>query len=393
MTNPRTAIFFGPLESLRGAAALIVAIHHANWWHPIGALPFMQNAALMVDFFFVLSGFIICHRYGHRLSSLTDLLRFMWLRFGRLYPLHLAFLLVFLLIETAKLVAEMHFGIEADKPAFTVNGPAAFFSNLFLLQSLGFHDSLTYNFPAWSISTEFYTYALFSILVLAMGPRSLSYVGSVLIAGALGILVANGQASFEVAGVDFAFIRCVAGFFFGVLAYRVYARTAWRFEAPGFLQRWIAPAALVVVIAVLSIKPRGQYDPYVMPLFAFLVWSFGVARQTPVIGFLQIRALTWLGTISYSIYMSHAAVVWGLKQFLTLVLHQPKVMDADPTEAAILTSSTLGTVFLAVYVAIVLLLSSATYLMIEKPLRDKSRILAARWFPAPSSEALARLAG
>src|SRR6202142_2994764 len=120
-SGAKGADFFVPLESLRGVAALIVVVYHAVWLNPVTNSRFFLNGALMVDFFFVLSGFVIFHSYGSRLSSLRDFGRFLWLRLGRLYPLHFAFLLVFLAIEAAKYFAQVRFGIVAEKPAFTVN--------------------------------------------------------------------------------------------------------------------------------------------------------------------------------------------------------------------------------------------------------------------------------
>jgi len=66
------ADFFVPLESLRGVAALIVVVYHAVWLNPVTNSRFFMNGALMVDFFFVLSGFVIFHSYGDRLSSFRD---------------------------------------------------------------------------------------------------------------------------------------------------------------------------------------------------------------------------------------------------------------------------------------------------------------------------------
>src|SRR5579863_5191282 len=155
--------FFVPLESLRGMAALIVVVYHAVWLNPLTQSTFFSNGALMVDFFFVLSGFVICHSYGDRLSDLRDFGRFLWLRLGRLYPLHIAFLMVFVFIEGVKYFAQLHYGIIADKPAFTVNDTGAFVANVFLLQALSFTAPLTFNYPSWSISVEVYAYVVFGI--------------------------------------------------------------------------------------------------------------------------------------------------------------------------------------------------------------------------------------
>jgi peptidoglycan/LPS O-acetylase OafA/YrhL len=55
--NPNSKNFFGGLESLRGVAALIVVFVHIKWVNPLTTLLFFRNGYLMVDLFFVLSGF------------------------------------------------------------------------------------------------------------------------------------------------------------------------------------------------------------------------------------------------------------------------------------------------------------------------------------------------
>ncbi len=58
---------FLPLESLRGFAAISVALFHLSTNSHL-ELNFVKNAWLMVDFFFVLSGFVISLNYSHDLS-------------------------------------------------------------------------------------------------------------------------------------------------------------------------------------------------------------------------------------------------------------------------------------------------------------------------------------
>jgi peptidoglycan/LPS O-acetylase OafA/YrhL len=111
-TAPATrARFFVSLEAMRGVAALSVVIFHAVWTNPVTPLRFFQNGQLMVDFFFVLSGFVICHSYRSHLDTVAEGVRFIWLRVGRLYPLHLAFLPVFAGFEVVKYLAQIRYGI------------------------------------------------------------------------------------------------------------------------------------------------------------------------------------------------------------------------------------------------------------------------------------------
>src|SRR6201996_4654585 len=206
--------FFVSLESLRGIAALAVIVYHAEWYNPITPLRFFQNGPLMVDLFFVLSGFVIYHSYGTRLRSAREVARFLWLRIGRLYPLHLTFLIVFLGIEVFKRVTHHE--------AFTINNGYSFLTNLLLLQSMGLHRALTYNYPSWSISTEFYAYVLFAIVcALTRTVRIFTVVAVLIVAASIATLLAVGVVSLGDAGFDFGYFRCTLGFFTGVLTCEV----------------------------------------------------------------------------------------------------------------------------------------------------------------------------
>jgi len=111
-TNARGKI--GELESVRGVAALLIVFYHMPVWHgALYGLKFVRNSYLMVDLFFVLSGFVINLNYGERLTSAKSLGRFQLLRLGRLYPVHLIFLLLFLLLETGKWVAATKYNVTA----------------------------------------------------------------------------------------------------------------------------------------------------------------------------------------------------------------------------------------------------------------------------------------
>jgi peptidoglycan/LPS O-acetylase OafA/YrhL len=77
---------FEVLDGWRGAAAIAVALFHLPVLSHAYGLPVIRNAYLFVDFFFVLSGFVISQAYLDRLSSPADLRRFAIRRFGRAWP-------------------------------------------------------------------------------------------------------------------------------------------------------------------------------------------------------------------------------------------------------------------------------------------------------------------
>jgi peptidoglycan/LPS O-acetylase OafA/YrhL len=372
----RQAGFFVTLESLRGVAALIVVVYHAVWLNPVTNSRFFTNGALMVDFFFVLSGFVICHSYGDRLADFRDFGRFLWLRLGRLYPLHFAFLMVFVLIEALKYVAQVHFGIIADKPAFTVNGAGAFLANVFLVQALSFSAPLTFNYPSWSISVEFYAYVLFG-LVRMIGGRGPAFIfaASFIVMACASVLWIGGQLSLADSGNGWAFFRCCGGFFLGVLTYLLYRHTVARPSTDGqkFFEAWLAPAVLCVTIAFLSFELKAAWS-FLLPLLgAALIYTTVAYPNRTLHAVLTAKPLRWLGQVSYSIYMVHAAIVWTLTQCLTVILKIPHVMVAGETHVA--TSPALGLLTLAIYIPMVLILSHFTFKWIEDPFRKKSRQL------------------
>lgn len=370
--------FFVPLESLRGVAALIVVMYHALWINPISSLTFFRNGALMVDFFFVLSGFVIFHSYGERLSRPSDVGRFLWLRLGRLYPLHFAFLMVFVGIELAKYVAQVRYGIVADKPAFTVNGPAAFWANVFLVQALSFTAPLTFNYPSWSISVEFYAYVVFAAVRTASGRGGGLIAAAATIVGlSAAVLLWGGQWSLADSGNGWAFFRCCGGFFLGVLTYYAYRRLALRnaARAPRPLDAWIAPVALITTVLFLCSELKQAWS-FLLPLLGAAVILTTVSYPNrALVDVLSSRPLRWLGRVSYSTYMVHAAIVWTLTQWLTLIMKVPRVRIGE--ESFVATPPALGLLTLAIYLPLVLIVSHFTFKWIEDPFRKKAKRLVA----------------
>jgi peptidoglycan/LPS O-acetylase OafA/YrhL len=65
------------LDGWRGIYAILVALFHCPlYWHGWDTL-FVRGSWLFVDFFFVLSGFVIAHAYAGKLSSSRDLFAFL----------------------------------------------------------------------------------------------------------------------------------------------------------------------------------------------------------------------------------------------------------------------------------------------------------------------------
>jgi peptidoglycan/LPS O-acetylase OafA/YrhL len=79
---------FEVLDAWRGICACLVTLVHIPVAHTFYADRWFTNMQLFVDFFFVLSGFVICHAYATRVTDTRSAGGFMIRRFGRIWPLH-----------------------------------------------------------------------------------------------------------------------------------------------------------------------------------------------------------------------------------------------------------------------------------------------------------------
>lgn len=352
------------LDSCRGLCAVAVMLFHMDARTHFYALPLIRNSWVAVDFFFVLSGFVIASAYSRRLRTAMDAGRFALRRFGRLYPLHLAVLLVYVGIELGRLTI-----LRADD-AFSGNRSiSALFENLFLLQ--GFTpDHETWNYPAWSISVELWTNFAFALLAVLFLRRLI--VCAVVIVVAAGAFVAVGdQLALPISSVEVAVLldamRSIFGFFLGFIAFSLYDAIRSKGWKP-------FPAAELLAVGIVAyVFDAADVLPGIIPPLAFSVVVFLFAFETgPISGLLRRPASVKLGTISYSIYLTHSVYLlmmegavyalarhFGLPASVTmgggdlLVLGGPWVMD--------------GAALLCVSAAI--FGSALTYRYIEEPAR------------------------
>ncbi|MEJ0026928.1 MAG: acyltransferase [Rhizomicrobium sp.] len=297
---------FRALDGWRGICALLVAAHHIEargflYWQPL-----IRNAWLFVDFFFVLSGFVIAHAYGDALASGPQIRTFAIRRIGRLWPLHVAMLAALVALELSHLAIAQGHPLAGDRAAFTADrSPYAILTNLFLVQSLGLYPYETWNGPAWSISTEFYTYLVFAAVCFAARGRTVRFALSLLLAAGGAVVLARFSRYGMRETFGWGFFRCLFGFFTGVLAYE-----AWRQGVARWLKGTIAElVAVAAVIGFLTLVPGDRAGEFLAtPLFALAVLVF--AGEGGIVS----RALTTppaaaLGRWSYSIYMVHTLVL------------------------------------------------------------------------------------
>ena len=348
------------LESIRGLAAFLVVFSHMPKWNPLLNVGFVNNGYLMVELFFVLSGFVICNAYAEKIEGTKDVVRFQLLRLGRLYPVHILFVFAFVAIELAKYLASARLGIESPNSIpFETNNWSAFVKNVFLVSFGPPTQALTFNYPAWSICVEFYTYLVFALSVLVI-KRHKSFAFAALALTSLVLLTTRYTFGFD------ALLKCFAGFFIGCLTATFIKRQSIR--VPGF-------ASLLLFgtfVLFLQLKPPRDFDVVTYFLAAALIGSLVLSKDGPLNKALSHRSLTWLGAVSYSVYMSHAAIEWVANQIIRLALKRPEIIAASGKSTPQLTELEALLVCIAI-AAIVLVVSAFVYTRIEKPMREKSR--------------------
>lgn len=352
------------LESLRGIAAVSVAIFHFGVNSHFDNA-FIRQSWLMVDFFFVLSGFVIAMNYQHRLGNFEQLLSFQQRRFFRLYPLHVFMLLVFLGIEVSKWLAESFMGLQGSSPSFSKNDLYSFLSHLALLQNFT-HDQITWNEPSWSISAEFYTYILFALVMLLVRSNILRLLLAsiliVMIAGSL--LISKGMVTDSVSGP----LRCFYSFFLGVIAYNGYQFC---------LDRWgrmssslLAFAMFVASILVIAFSKGEEHVStlFIPLLFVITIVTLSLtSSDTTFIRYMERPFLVMLGTLSYGIYMVHQAVWWCVNQVFLVLLKFPVAANHHGEMKLYFENIWLADMTLLFGLSIIMLLAYLSHRYIEMP--------------------------
>jgi len=377
-SNTQPTNRFDALDGWRGVCACLVALFHFHGNSPIYTSALVRHSYLFVDFFFVLSGFVIAWNYQTRLGSWHDVKRFLILRIGRVYPLHLFMLVCFVAYETLRLFTH-------SEGTFTgPNAPSAVISNLFLVQSMGLHDSLTWNGPAWSISTEMWTYVAFALLCAWMGMRNWMLLATALVAP---VLLASLSKTGMDTTFDWGYIRCVFGFALGIACCRIYALVVPFAHSPGRVTMTIVEAAIVwAVVAYVAAAGTSSLSFMAPFVFAAAVLIFA-AEGGWVSRVFHTRPLKWLGTVSYSIYLTHFFFV------MIVPIIAKRVVGADLATPMQLADAqwvmvygrnvTEGTLLYMLVVALTIGASALTYRYIEVPGRDWTR----RWLARPQAAA------
>jgi peptidoglycan/LPS O-acetylase OafA/YrhL len=161
-------------------------------------------------------------------------------------------------------------------------------------------------------------------------------------------------------------MHCLAGFFLGCLIYHLNKSVRVTFLT------YLPSIAFLALLLFMSISFEGENQKYsllIFPLSALLIYTLISAKneriEHPLSILLSIKPLVWLGSISYSLYMTHALILWLSNQFIRVFKKSLNLYPSlEGLEAFIIYT---------IVLALVLFASWVVYICIEQPFRYKSR--------------------
>jgi peptidoglycan/LPS O-acetylase OafA/YrhL len=289
------------VETSRGVAAVLVLMVHVSSMmgsaryfgaESLGGLIHFGHAG--VDFFFVLSGFIIQFVHGGDIGRPDRLAHYAWRRFVRIYP---TYWVICLLIVPLYVLSPTPGGYERD--AGVILGSAA-------LLPLPKGPVLG---PAWTLQHEALFYLIFALVIV----RPRLGIG-VMAAWGLGILVNMAVPFAEDYRLRFVFRLFNIGFFFGIFVAEAVRR--WGCRRP----RLLLALGLGVFFGAGMIENFSPGLPHEWPPL-HLAYSLGAALILyGLVGVERTRGLRIpaplieLGTASYSIYLTHVITIMAMQQ-------------------------------------------------------------------------------
>ena len=365
----RSPEYFAALDGFRGLLALCVAIYHTIWLSNINQMPFFNNGAVIIDLFFVFSGFLMYRLYGDNLKTPGQAKTFLKRRIARIYPIHLFMTLVFLGFALLRLAAHKA-GVSVQEPGEILpfqSGAAeniwSLISHFTMTHSMGLSESLTFNPPSWTISVEFFAYFTFAALLMWAPPKKAWHFTVIAVAiGLIYTVLSTLKPSMDIT-YDYGFWRCLAGFYTGVIGAWVYRGVKDKIEQSGKPLKGKGWSALEMGALALGvwfiIYCPGKLQFLCAPILFIFVFIF--AFDGGIISrFMSHKIFRYLAKISYSVYMIHVIISIFFGIFAARFMPYIAGQDWNATGLG-------GDLYMVVYLITVIIGAHVTYHMIEVP--------------------------
>lgn len=367
--------------ALRGWAALLVVLFHFRSFlhpsvHPDQMTFLFAKSYLWVDFFFILSGFVLSYVYGIEQAERRtprDITHYLIARLARIYPLHLVSLAAVLLFFIAgALISWGRDGAFCCVFDGSFRSAESLVANLFLIHAWGVFSKVTWNIPSWSISSEFFCYLIFAALLAMEGKtRQVALVAlscaALLYYGFYLVTRSSLDESFR-----FSCYRAASAFSVGIVLF------LGRRVISGISERCLTSIQIAASIALFLALHIGLADVVSIGLMALIVLVTWEDRGS-LCNWLATRYVHAVGLFSYSVYMWHYPI-----KFVAL-------KDWERYTGLPLQSSAAGSIiFVICLMALVITISVWSYRFLEIPARRRisfqlNCLFAARHTPTPKN--------
>jgi peptidoglycan/LPS O-acetylase OafA/YrhL len=326
------------LDGLRGVASITVVAFHLFEAHSTSPLDqIINHGYLAVDFFFLLSGFVIGYAYDDRWNKMT-VGGFFKRRLVRLQPM----------VIIGSVIGAICFYFQGSNLWPMINQVPVWQMLLIMLIGCtmipvppsmdirGWHETYPLNGPGWSLFYEYVVNILYGTIIRKFPKWALSLLVFVSACALIHLAVTSpegdviGGWSLEPAQLHVGFARVMYPFFAGLLLFRT--------TKPGHIKNAFLWSSLLV-LAVLAI-PRiggtehlwmnGLYDSLsIIILFPLIVY---VGASGVLVGKNAKRVCKFLADLSYPLYITHYPLIY----IYTAWVHDHKISLQQGVPVALL---------------------------------------------------------
>ncbi|EJF0328859.1 acyltransferase [Salmonella enterica] len=305
---------FNSLQALRGVAALLVVLFHYRGFLNDGAKEsptiwdkLFSPGIIGVDIFFIISGFIMVYTTWHYMRGKASLVRFLLNRAIRIIPLYYICLVIAFLLEGAMSTFHYPDKVQNILSALTFTLYKTSTSPLYI------DEGGTYNIR-WTLNYEIYFYLVFALCLLVKH-RVLALVTWGILVTSIIPVIAGYQPAINEQGYPFSspyfgFLTnpILLEFIIGVIVGWLYIKIKENFTSRkiDLLSSISAVVILVFIIGGIYTGSVHALDRKSSLVLGLLVLSITLAESV-LLAFIP-RFLTYVGNISFSLYLLHSAV-------------------------------------------------------------------------------------
>lgn len=295
------------LDGLRGLFALFVVLFHFNINNAPDALVnnfFVRESYIFVDFFFILSGYVITLTYNEKINSSVRLKQFLLKRFLRLYPM--------LLFSTCMYWYFVHPFL--DKQNISLALDTLLLTNSTPILGIG----IGMNYPSWSISSEMISYLAFGICSVIAIRKNKTILIAIITFSCFAFLAY--QQNYFVTG-SFGFVRGMACFNLG---YLIFILTQKNIKLPNYCEWFIGLIVISLMYLLYHSTSKNIAAILSIQLLVPIIFAIAIFILTKTNGtiskLLACNTLQFLGKISYSVYLNQAFIIgYGIPKLYTWI--------------------------------------------------------------------------